>query len=117
MKLRGASNPLRISTWGARLERLVHRDHFGLYLIHEQGHRSYVMKPAQIEWEELPEFSRLPDSPSLMLPAGAIQAIAQAASDADQMPRDLLGNTREIQALSYHLEDMRRLVFNKGEIK
>jgi hypothetical protein len=93
------------SLWG-------YYDKQGLWILRYDGHKTYIAKTIEIQWEEFPDVAMLPE-PTLALDKGAIAAIANALIETGDLPETLKTNARELKAMTSHLDDLRKIAFNE----
>ena len=104
--MRDSLNP---GEWQVRIERSFQYPGYDIWLINRKRNENYVLKPVKMELDEPhPEAFQLPE-PSMRMSPELLKAFAQAISETDGIPSEI----REMKAKDAHLQDMRKLVFEK----
>lgn len=89
--------------WGVRL-----------FVSRQQGSNLYIATPPPMHFEKV-ESCQTPKDPTFRLARSEAQTLLQTLWDCGYRPSDGEGTGGHVNALKYHLEDMRRLVFNREE--
>lgn len=89
------------------VEREIWSDNISIRLATKIGDRLAIAKPVMFEQVELGAYI----DPCLRLPFDAAQKLMDELWHAGVRPAQTIGTVGQTDAIKYHLEDMRRLVF------
>lgn len=101
-----------------RVQRSYGAGGYAVYLVRYDRHsgKTWIGKPARIEWEDFGDGWRLPDAPTLIFADEEIAAFAEGLMACDALPKEMVQNKRELEATKEHLEDLRKIAFNELDI-
>lgn len=86
----------------------------GIYIIHHSGDgRRSVAKPVVIELDEVALSEGRIIDPSMRIDTENAQGIFQQLWDRGYRPKNGESSMAHVEAMKYHLEDMRKLAFKK----
>ncbi len=90
----------------------------GVYLIDERQDGRYPAEPVELKFPQKQDLTKLEKiKPTFLFPweegKGFLQSLAEALFEAGYLPTQRKEWQGERKALEYHLEDMRKLVFER----
>ena len=106
----------KLSNVEIALREQFHTGGYGLWIMVNKDGKRYVAKPVEFEFEEVSECFRLPDSTFQFTTKGDARTFLQDLSNELNNQGMKPNNDAvhgELKSIKIHLEDMRKLVFNK----
>jgi len=97
-------------TWHINAQREIWSDAIAIRFGIKSESGFAVAMPAMMVTIEPGEMTQ----PMLKLPLEAAQRLMDELWQAGVKPSQSIGSTGQVEAIKYHLEDMRKLVFNEG---
>ena len=88
-----------------------------VYFVRRVNGKLFLAKPVKLEYEEMDEQQQSNMEPTLRLHPDVAQDLVQAFNDVHIRPDKESITEGKLVATEKHLEDMRKLVFNKSTIK
>lgn len=100
-----------------RIERSWAKDGFDLWIFKRANNKCYLAEPINLKFKEMPETFVLPSPTIEMHYDFAIDFLRSMAEELKRHGYNVFepdAISKELKSTKYHLEDMRKLVFNKN---